>query len=118
MFQWLLLKSACLLHVNGEPFKDTPLFDHKTQASQTELIWVLRATIIVVGAIALCMGLLVQSVYGLFILCADFVYVILFPQLVAVIYIHWVNVYGSIVAFLIGLILRLCGGERVVIGTF
>ena len=88
------------------------------QASQKELIWVIRAAVVVIGALALALGLLVQSVYGLFYLCADFVYVILFPQLVAVIYIPFVNVYGSIAGYIVGLVLRLIGGERVVIGEF
>ena len=80
------------------------------------MIWVIRGAVVVVGGLALMLGLLVKSVYGLFYLCADFVYVILFPQLVAVIYLPFVNVYGSIVGYIIGLVLRLIGGERVKIG--
>ena len=80
------------------------------------MIWVIRVAVVVIGALALTLGLLIKSVYGLFYLCADFVYVILFPQLVAAIYLPFVNVYGSIVGYVIGLILRLIGGERVIIG--
>lgn len=89
----------------------------RPKASEKELIWVIRGAVVVVGGLALILGLSVQSVYGLFYLCADFVYVILFPQLVAVIYIPFVNVYGSIVGYVIGLVLRLIGGERVKIGN-
>jgi len=85
----------------------------RPKASQKEMIWVIRGAVVVVGGLALMLGLLVKSVYGLFYLCADFVYVILFPQLVAVIYLPFVNVYGSIVGYIIGLVLRLIGGERV-----
>ena len=86
------------------------------QASQNELIWVIRGTVVVVGSLALVLGLTVKSVYGLFYLCADFVYVILFPQLVSVVYLPFVNVYGSIVGYIMGLVLRLIGGEKVAIG--
>jgi len=89
----------------------------RPKASQKELIWVIRGAVVVIGGLALLLGLTVQSVYGLFYLCADFVYVILFPQLVAVIYLPFVNVYGSIAGYIIGLVLRLIGGERVMIGN-
>jgi len=88
----------------------------RPKASQNELIWVIRGTVVVVGSLALVLGLTVKSVYGLFYLCADFVYVILFPQLVSVVYLPFVNVYGSIVGYIMGLVLRLIGGEKVAIG--
>ena len=54
------------------------------------------------------------SVYKLFYFCADFVYVLLFPQLAAAIFSpRMVNPIGSISAFIFGLILRLCAGEEV-----
>ena len=41
-------------------------------------------------------------------LCADFVYVIVFPQLVLVLYFErYTNTYGSIVGFVVALVLRL-----------
>ena len=75
------------------------------------MIWVLRATVIAVAAIATIMALTVKSIYVLFVLCSDFVFVILFPQLVCVIHVEKSNTYGSAFAVLIGLILRLGGGE-------
>ncbi|MPC30446.1 High-affinity choline transporter 1 [Portunus trituberculatus] len=45
-------------------------------------------------------------------LCGDLVYVILFPQLLMVVHFRdRVNTYGSFVAFFLGLIVRLLGGE-------
>jgi len=60
------------------------------------------------------MGLTVDSVYALFALCSDLVYVILFPQLVCVIYVKFSNTYGSICGYLVGLVLRVIGGEKLI----
>ncbi len=59
-----------------------------------------------------------NSVYVLFVLCSDFVYVILFPQLVAVIYMDFVNSYGVVSGFSAGLLLRLLGGDSVMFSGF
>uniref|UniRef100_H2YD71 Uncharacterized protein n=1 Tax=Ciona savignyi TaxID=51511 RepID=H2YD71_CIOSA len=50
------------------------------QASQTELVWVMRVTIVLVAVAAAALALAVKSVYLLFYLCSDLIYVILFPQ--------------------------------------
>ena len=62
--------------------------------------------IFVVGALATVVGLTVPSIYALFHLCSDLVFVILFPQLVASLYLPFVNVYGSIAAYVIGMLFR------------
>lgn len=72
---------------------------------------VMRISIFGVGAAATAMALTVQSIYTLWFLCADLVYVILFPQLCCVIYLKNTNTYGSFTGFLVGLILRIGGGE-------
>eukprot|EP00095_Tigriopus_kingsejongensis_P004716 maker-scaffold763_size101323-snap-gene-0.14 protein:Tk04716 transcript:maker-scaffold763_size101323-snap-gene-0.14-mRNA-1 annotation:"cre-cho-1 protein" len=46
------------------------------------------------------------------VLCGDLVYVIVFPQLLLVLYFEPSNTYGSVVSFFVGLILRiLCGDD-------
>ena len=90
------------------------MFLFYVQASSRELLWVLRVSILVVGTLATLMGLTVDSVYSLFALCSDLVYVILFPQLVCVIYVPHVNTYGSMAGYLVGLILRVLGGEKLI----
>jgi high affinity choline transporter 7 len=57
------------------------------------------------------MGITVKSVYGLWFLCSDLVYVVLFPQLFCVVYLERTNTYGSLVAYWVGILLRLSGGE-------
>ncbi|XP_071529907.1 high-affinity choline transporter 1-like [Panulirus ornatus] len=84
----------------------------RQQASEVEVIWVMRAAIVVVAAIACTIGILINSIYYLFKLCGDLVYVILFPQLLMVVHFReYVNTYGSFVAFCLGFLVRLLGGE-------
>lgn len=66
------------------------------QASEREIVWVLRGAALVFCAVASVMAITIKSIYGLFVLCADFVYVVLFPQLVCVVYLDWINTYGSL----------------------
>ena len=46
------------------------------------------------------------------VLCGDFTYVILFPQLLLVLYWAQSNTYGAISSFLVSLILRLLVGDK------
>lgn len=72
----------------------------------------MRITIFVFGAMATAMALLTGSVYGLWYLSSDLVYVIIFPQLLSVLFIKGTNTYGSVAAYLVGLFLRIGGGEQ------
>ncbi|XP_021349941.1 high-affinity choline transporter 1-like [Mizuhopecten yessoensis] len=83
----------------------------RPKASQREIVWVLRLTIVVVGTVGAVIALTVGSVYGLFIMSADLMYVIQFPQLVCVLWVKCANTYGSLTGFVIGLFLRVAGGE-------
>ena len=55
----------------------------------------MRGAAIVFCGIATVMAITVQSIYGLFHMCGDFVYVLLFPQLVCTMFIPWFNTFGS-----------------------
>uniref|UniRef100_A0A3Q3VWI5 High affinity choline transporter 1 n=1 Tax=Mola mola TaxID=94237 RepID=A0A3Q3VWI5_MOLML len=83
----------------------------RQSASDNEIIWVMRITIFVLGAAATAMALLTGSVYGLWYLSSDLVYVIIFPQLISVLFIKGTNTYGSVAAYVVGLLLRVGGGE-------
>jgi len=74
----------------------------------------MRIGIFGVGVLAMVMGIMIDSIYELWYLCGDLVYVILFPQLVSVIYLSWTNTYGSLAGYVIGLMFRLLGGEPAV----
>jgi high affinity choline transporter 7 len=71
----------------------------------------MRIGIVCVSIVATIMGIAVKSVYGLWFLCSDLVYVVLFPQLFCVVYLDRTNTYGSLVAYWVGIFLRLSGGE-------
>ncbi len=57
------------------------------------------------------MAITVNSIYGLWYLCSDLVYVILFPQLLCVIHVDFTNTYGSDACYILGWVFRLTGGE-------
>uniref|UniRef100_A0A8C1T314 Solute carrier family 5 member 7 n=1 Tax=Cyprinus carpio TaxID=7962 RepID=A0A8C1T314_CYPCA len=83
----------------------------RQSASDREIVWVMRITIFVFGALATAMALLTGSVYGLWYLSSDLVYVIIFPQLLCVLFIKGTNTYGSVAGYVFGLLLRVGGGE-------
>ncbi|EFX80893.1 hypothetical protein DAPPUDRAFT_22271, partial [Daphnia pulex] len=81
-------------------------------ASERHVVRVIWVAIVVVAALASLVALTVNSIYGLFVLSADLVYVLLFPQLLLVI--HWkkyCNSYGSITSMITGFVFRILGGE-------
>ena len=81
------------------------------QASETELIWTMRLSVVVFAALSTLLSLTVNSIYLLFVLCGDFVYVILFPQFFCVIHVPVSNAYGSLTGFVFGYIIRFAAGE-------
>ena len=74
----------------------------------------MRVGILGVGVLATVMGITITTIYGLWYLCADLVYVILFPQLVSVVHLRDTNTYGSLAGYTIGLIFRMLGGEPLI----
>ncbi|KAG7202181.1 hypothetical protein KM043_015861 [Ampulex compressa] len=85
----------------------------RPKASERELNWILRISVIIVSVLSTAVALTVGSVYYLSYLCSDLVYVVLFPQLLTVI--HWpslVDTYGCLAGYLIAVTLRVAGGEK------
>ncbi|XP_060079928.1 high-affinity choline transporter 1-like [Ylistrum balloti] len=83
----------------------------RPKASERELVWVLRGAIVVVGALGAIIALTVGTVYGLFILCGDLMFVVQFPQLICVLWVSFANSYGSLSGFIVAMLLRFTGGE-------
>ena len=115
------ISAAVMSSADSSVLSASSMFGHniykiifRPEASANEIVWVIRAGIFVVGALATLVGLTVPSIYALFHLCSDLVFVILFPQLVAAVHIPFVNTYGSIAAYIIGLFFRVTGGERLI----
>lgn len=105
-----VLSSSSMFSRNVYGVVYTRLFNKKP--SETSQIWVMRGAQLVITALACLMAIQVDSIYELWYLCSDFVYVILFPQLVCVMYLKKSNSYGSFVAFFLGLFFRLIGGDN------
>ncbi|KAG9492511.1 high affinity choline transporter 1 [Eleutherodactylus coqui] len=83
----------------------------RQNASEREISLVMKITVFIFGAGATAMALLAKSVYGLWYLSSDLVYIVIFPQLLCVLFIKGTNTYGSIVGYVFGLFLRISGGE-------
>lgn len=67
---------------------------------------------IVMGTFATYLALKVKSVYALWYLCSDFVYVILFPQLVVVLFVPFAHARGALAGFVVAIALRILFGEE------
>ena len=74
----------------------------------------MRACILCVGALSTLIAIVVHSIYALFVLCGDLVYVMVFPQLVGVIHFPRVNSYGAVLGYVVSAFLRMTGGEPLV----
>ncbi|CAG9766806.1 unnamed protein product [Ceutorhynchus assimilis] len=84
----------------------------RQKASEMEIIWVMRVAILIVGFLATVMALTIPSIYGLWSMCSDLVYVILFPQLLMVVHFkNYCNTYGSLAAYITAFLVRVSGGE-------
>lgn len=89
------------------------VFPHPLQASDRELIWVIRVSVLLVGLAGTGLAFGDDSVLAFWILSGDLIFVVIFPQLVCVLHFKCVNCYGAISGFVVGLLLRGLSGEPV-----
>ncbi|XP_075546219.1 high-affinity choline transporter 1-like [Dermacentor variabilis] len=106
---------SCLLSCGSMAARNIYVPLLRPKASDTEVVWVLRLCVVAVAALSAIMAVAVRSVYDLWALSADLVYVVLLPQLLAAVFLgrRWCNAAGSVTAFTLGLALRVLGGEPV-----
>lgn len=83
----------------------------RPQATADQVQKVIRRLIVVIGAAALLLALNVASVYGLWYLASDLIYVLLFPLLVTALFVPFANRIGAASGFVVAAFLRLSGGE-------
>ncbi|KAK6169314.1 hypothetical protein SNE40_020392 [Patella caerulea] len=83
-------------------------------ASDKEIIWVVRIAVICAGALACLIAIGAETVYGLYVMCSDLMYVILFPQFTCVLFVEVTNGYGCLVGYFISVALRILGGEPLI----
>ncbi|XP_061199556.1 high affinity choline transporter 1-like [Neopsephotus bourkii] len=83
----------------------------RKEATDTEVLWAMRISMLVFGAGAAGLAFYSSSVYDLWFLSGELVYALLFPQLCCALFAPSTNTYGSAAGFLVGLLLRLLAGE-------
>lgn len=83
----------------------------KPTVSDKSLFKIIRRCIWIIGIAATLLALQVKSVYALWVLCSDFVYCLLFPQLVCALFDKKANTIGSVAGFVVAFILRFGGGD-------
>ena len=83
----------------------------RKSCADREILVVMRVMIVLVGCAGAALAIQVRSVYALWMLSADLVFVILFPQLVLALFDRRTNRIGSLSGAAVGSMLRLGGGE-------
>jgi high affinity choline transporter 7 len=83
----------------------------KPRASNANLSKIIKRSIWIIGITATLLSLKISSVYALWFLCSDFVYCLLFPQLIAALFDKKSNQWGALAGFTVSLVLRLGGGD-------
>jgi solute carrier family 5 (high affinity choline transporter), member 7 len=83
----------------------------RPSAGHAEIRLLVRLAILAAGTVAAGLALATTSIYSLWVLCSDLVYVVLFPQLVCALFVRWTNAPGAMAGALTGLALRIACGE-------
>ncbi len=83
----------------------------KPKITNQSLTKVIKRSIWIIGITATILALKIKSVYALWFLCSDFVYTLLFPQLLTALFDKKANAIGSFAGFIVAFILRIGGGD-------
>ncbi|XP_073330497.1 high-affinity choline transporter 1-like [Pagrus major] len=86
----------------------------RQQASDYEMQWVIRITVVVVGVVGTTITFYTNSTLILWLLGADVTYSLIFPHLVSVLFFEVTNGYGALAGYIIGLPLRILLGENAI----
>ncbi|XP_071779813.2 high-affinity choline transporter 1-like [Centroberyx gerrardi] len=85
----------------------------RSQASDKELQWVIRVSIVVAGLVGTSLASLDNSIMVFWILGSDFSYTIMLPQLICVLFCEVSNGYGAITGYVVAVVMRTLCGEPV-----
>ncbi|XP_058497500.1 high-affinity choline transporter 1-like [Solea solea] len=84
----------------------------RKQASDREMQWVFRITVVVVGVAGTSITFFTKSTLVLWLLGADVSYTLILPHLVSVLFFKVTNEYGAMVGYTVGLTVRILLGEN------
>ncbi|XP_029930127.1 high affinity choline transporter 1-like [Myripristis murdjan] len=86
----------------------------RKQASDNEMQWVIRISVVVVGLSGTALTFLDNSVLVFWLVGVDMSYTIMFPQLVCILFFKISNGYGATVGYIMGVVLRVLSGEPLI----
>ncbi|XP_075319623.1 high affinity choline transporter 1-like isoform X2 [Odontesthes bonariensis] len=86
----------------------------RKQASDNEMQWVIRISVVVVGLAGTGLTFLDNSVLVFWLVGVDMSYTIMFPQLVCVLFSKVSNGYGASVGYILAFVLRVLSGEPLI----
>ncbi|XP_063731376.1 high-affinity choline transporter 1-like [Eleginops maclovinus] len=83
----------------------------RPQASDREIQWAIRATVLVVGLGGTSLSLIKSSILLFWFIGSELAYIITFPQLVCILFFKISNGYGAVMGLLVGVGLKLLSGD-------
>lgn len=86
----------------------------RKQASDWEMQWVIRISVVAVGVAGTALTFLDSSVLVFWLVGVDMSYTIMFPQLVCILFFKVSNGYGATVGYIMGIVMRILSGEPLI----